>query len=112
MSTITDLTKASFCEGVEKGHSSHSSQAAIAKTLGITNPSVQMDSQAKYASIARGVGEIYLRLPVTLAYEERIWVCVPSPPTLMPLASGLLIVGNIGSCSRVIDRRRSWWSGN
>jgi 3'(2'), 5'-bisphosphate nucleotidase len=33
-----------------------------------------MDSQAKYASISRGDGDIYLRLPVSKTYEEKIWV--------------------------------------
>lgn len=32
-----------------------------------------MDSQAKYASIARGAGDIYLRLPTSKTYEEKIW---------------------------------------
>ena len=32
-----------------------------------------MDSQAKYASIARGDADIYLRLPVNDHYEEKIW---------------------------------------
>ncbi|KAI2607972.1 3',5'-bisphosphate nucleotidase [Hypoxylon sp. NC1633] len=73
MKTITDIAGATFCESVEAGHSSHGDQAEIAKLLGITNPSVRMDSQAKYASIARGAGEIYLRLPVSATYQEKIW---------------------------------------
>ena len=73
MKAITDLAAASFCESVEAGHSSHGDQAEIAKKLGITKPSVRMDSQAKYASIARGAGDIYLRLPVKATYQERIW---------------------------------------
>ena len=32
-----------------------------------------MDSQCKYAAIARGDAEIYLRLPVSDTYEEKIW---------------------------------------
>lgn len=32
-----------------------------------------MDSQAKYGSIARGAGDVYLRLPVRKDYEEKIW---------------------------------------
>ena len=32
-----------------------------------------MDSQAKYGSIARGAGDLYLRLPVRKDYEEKIW---------------------------------------
>ncbi|KAH9907189.1 3',5'-bisphosphate nucleotidase [Xylariomycetidae sp. FL2044] len=73
MKEITDIAAATFCESVEAGHSSHGDQADIAQKLGITNPSVRMDSQAKYASIARGAGDIYLRLPVKATYQEKIW---------------------------------------
>lgn len=70
---ITDITKATICEGVEAGHSSHGDQAQIATKLGITNPSVHMDSQAKYGSVARGTGDVYLRVPVSASYVEKIW---------------------------------------
>lgn len=70
---ISETSAATFCESVEAGHSAHDTQAAIAKALGITKPSVRMDSQAKYCSIARGDGDIYLRLPVKASYEEKIW---------------------------------------
>lgn len=73
MKTVDDLANATFCESVEAGHSSHGDQAAIAGRLGITKPSVRMDSQAKYGSIARGAGDIYLRLPVSATYQEKIW---------------------------------------
>ncbi|KAK9478142.1 hypothetical protein V1514DRAFT_331730 [Lipomyces japonicus] len=73
MRSINGATNATFCESVEAGHSSHSQQAEIARRLGITKESVRMDSQAKYASIARGDGDIYLRLPVSATYEEKIW---------------------------------------
>ncbi|EDU44920.1 3'-phosphoadenosine 5'-phosphatase isoform A [Pyrenophora tritici-repentis Pt-1C-BFP] len=62
-----------FCESVEAGHSSQGDNAAIASKLGITKPSVRMDSQAKYGSIARGAGDLYLRLPVSKTYQEKIW---------------------------------------
>ncbi|KAK6525274.1 hypothetical protein TWF694_005420 [Orbilia ellipsospora] len=65
--------EASFCEGVEAGHSAHELQAKIANDLGISKATVRMDSQAKYASIAMGQGEIYLRLPTKMTYEEKIW---------------------------------------
>ncbi len=68
-----DLATASFCESVEAGHSNQSESAQIAQLLGITRPSVRMDSQAKYGSIARGAGDIYLRLPVSATYQEKIW---------------------------------------
>ncbi|CAH0052705.1 unnamed protein product [Clonostachys solani] len=67
------LADATFCESVEAGHSAHGDQASIAQKLGITKPSVRMDSQAKYGSIARGAGDIYLRLPVKATYQEKIW---------------------------------------
>ncbi|KAH0601730.1 hypothetical protein MHUMG1_00609 [Metarhizium humberi] len=73
MRPIEDLAKATFCESVEAGHSSHDDQAIISQKLGITEPSVRMDSQAKYGSIARGAGDIYLRLPVKASYQEKIW---------------------------------------
>jgi 3'(2'), 5'-bisphosphate nucleotidase len=73
MRPVEKLEDATFCESVEAGHSSHSDQASIASLLNITKPSVRMDSQAKYASIARGAGDIYLRLPVSASYEEKIW---------------------------------------
>jgi len=73
MKEISDLSSATFCESVEAGHSSHGDQADIAKKLGITKPSVRMDSQAKYGSIARGAGDVYLRLPVRKDYQEKIW---------------------------------------
>ncbi|KAL8393645.1 hypothetical protein RB595_003399 [Gaeumannomyces hyphopodioides] len=68
-----DLAGAAFCESVEAGHSSHSEAAQIAQKLGITGESVRMDSQAKYGSIARGAGDIYLRLPTSATYQEKIW---------------------------------------
>lgn len=73
MRKIDTLEEGTFCESVEAGHSSHGDQEEIAKKLGITKPSVRMDSQAKYASIARGAGDVYLRLPTSKTYVEKIW---------------------------------------
>ncbi|KEQ87317.1 3'-phosphoadenosine 5'-phosphatase [Aureobasidium pullulans EXF-150] len=73
MKRVDDISSATFCESVEAAHSAHGDQAQIASKLGITKPSVRMDSQAKYASIARGAGDIYLRLPVKKDYQEKIW---------------------------------------
>ncbi|KAI8873281.1 3(2),5-bisphosphate nucleotidase HAL2 [Ramicandelaber brevisporus] len=67
------LGDALFCESVESGHSSHSDAAQIAAQLGITREPVRMDSQCKYACLARGDADIYLRLPVKPGYKEKIW---------------------------------------
>lgn len=73
VSAQTDLVKSRFCESVESAHSDHSQSKAIADMLGIRGTSVRMDSQAKYAAVARGDAEFYLRLPTRPGYVERIW---------------------------------------
>ncbi len=73
VSRTTDSMLARFCESVESGHSSHSESSLIAERLGITAEPARMDSQAKYAVVARGEADIYLRLPTRQDYVERIW---------------------------------------
>ncbi|KAI9769087.1 MAG: hypothetical protein M1840_004438 [Geoglossum simile] len=73
MREFSSFADASFCEGVEAAHSSHAQQKAIADRLGVVTPSVRLDSASKYVSIARGSADIYLRLPKSLSYEEKIW---------------------------------------
>ncbi len=73
VSQQTSLIDSRFCESVESAHSDHSQSKAIASHLGIAGTSVRMDSQAKYAAVARGDAEIYLRLPTRKGYVERIW---------------------------------------
>jgi 3'(2'), 5'-bisphosphate nucleotidase len=64
---------ARFCESVESGHSAHGASAEIAQRLNITAPPIRLDSQAKYAVVARGEADIYLRLPTKADYHEMIW---------------------------------------
>lgn len=73
VSKISDVSQGVMCESVEAGHSSKGDNAQIAEKLKITGKPVQMDSQAKYGSVARGAGDIYLRLPVRKDYVEKIW---------------------------------------
>jgi len=70
---IADPSRASFCESVESGHSSHGHAARIAAVLGVAAPPFRIDSQCKYAAVARGDASIYLRLPTKADYEEKIW---------------------------------------
>ncbi|MHB1557539.1 MAG: inositol monophosphatase family protein [Isosphaeraceae bacterium] len=81
-----DPSAARFCESVESGHSAHGDAASIAERLGITLPPLRMDSQAKYAVVARGDADIYLRLPTRADYREKIW----------DHAAGALIVAEAG----------------
>ncbi|GJM25707.1 MAG: 3'(2'),5'-bisphosphate nucleotidase [Phycisphaerae bacterium] len=70
---IDSATDAIVCESVETAHSDHSSSAQVSQRLGISSDPVRIDSQCKYAVVARGDADIYLRLPTRPGYEERIW---------------------------------------
>jgi 3'(2'), 5'-bisphosphate nucleotidase len=73
VSDIIDTKHAPFCESVESAHSSHGDSARIAELLGVKAPPIRIDSQCKYAVLARGDASIYLRLPTKKGYIEKIW---------------------------------------
>ncbi|KAI9068726.1 3',5'-bisphosphate nucleotidase [Trametes sanguinea] len=62
-----------FLESVEEGHAKLSFNDRVAQILGVTRAPTRMDSQAKYCSLARGDGGVYLRMPVGSGYREKIW---------------------------------------
>ena len=73
-SNTTDPSQSRFTESFVSSHSSHDLAAQTGERLGITTDPVRIDSQAKYAMVARGEAEIYLRLPRPgTDYTERIW---------------------------------------
>jgi len=91
VSKTTDTKQARFCESVESGHSAHGTSEQIAQRLGITAAPIRLDSQAKYAVVARGEADIYLRMPTRADYFEQIW----------DHAGGVLVVQEAGG--RVTD---------
>ena len=72
MQNQTDPSQLKVVEGVEKGHSSHSTQTEIKAKLGF-DPTTVLDSQVEYCVLASGQADIYLRLPVNETYREKIW---------------------------------------
>ncbi|PIL32418.1 hypothetical protein GSI_05120 [Ganoderma sinense ZZ0214-1] len=62
-----------FLESVEKAHAKLSFNERVGQVLGVTRAPTRMDSQAKYCSLARGDGGVYLRMPVGTGYREKIW---------------------------------------
>lgn len=76
-----------YCEphGTSKTHS-HSDAFKIAKILGAYPKPFRLDSQCKYAVVANGQAGIYLRLPNSANYLEKIWDHAP----------GVLIVQEAG----------------
>ncbi|MGD8396133.1 MAG: 3'(2'),5'-bisphosphate nucleotidase [Candidatus Eiseniibacteriota bacterium] len=70
-----DPATSRLVESVESGHANHDAQARIAAQLGVRRAALRIDSQAKYAAVARGEASVYLRLPspATPDYRECIW---------------------------------------
>jgi len=93
VSDVRDPAQARFCESVDAGHSDHDVAAQIAARLGLVQAPLRLDSQAKYACVARGEASIYLRLPTSETYREKIW----------DHAAGLIAVEEAGG--RVTDVR-------
>ena len=93
VSPVEATAAARFCESVESGHSDQGQSARIAAALEITEEPVRVDSQAKYAIVAQGQAQIYLRLPTSKEYREKIW----------DHAAGMIIVEEAGG--RVTDVR-------
>jgi 3'(2'), 5'-bisphosphate nucleotidase len=99
---VRETRGARFCESVESGHSDQDSSARIAAVLGITAEPHRIDSQCKYAAVARGDASIYLRLPTRKDYQEKIW----------DHAAGVIVVEEAGG--RVTDVRGAaldFWQG-
>jgi 3'(2'), 5'-bisphosphate nucleotidase len=71
------LESISVCASVEKGHSSFNDTDRVLEVLAregvAAGEPVRLDSQAKYAVVARGQADAYLRLPARRAYIEKIW---------------------------------------
>ena len=77
---------ARVCESYEAAHSSQDDTGELASKLGMMVPPLRMDSQAKYAAVARGDADIYLRVPTDVGRRELIW----------DHAAGMLVVTEAG----------------
>ena len=73
VSDISEPASGTVCESVEPSHSDHTTSKKIASALGIEGSTFRIDSQCKYAAVARGDASIYLRLPTRKNYQEKIW---------------------------------------
>ena len=75
VSECHDIRSARLLRSVEKAHTDIGGIGEFVSGLGITADMVPMDSQAKYAVLAAGGGEVILRLlsPALPDYREKIW---------------------------------------
>ena len=71
----SDPSQARLMRSFESGHTNTSLIDEIQRELGGEVDPVRIDSQVKYALLASGEGEIYLRLlsPDRMDYREKIW---------------------------------------
>jgi HAL2 family 3'(2'),5'-bisphosphate nucleotidase len=83
------------CESVESGHSKQDATARVIAALGGAGTPARLDSQCKYAVVARGQADAYLRLPTRADYVENIW----------DHAAGMLVAAEAGAEITDIDGR-------
>lgn len=72
VSSIEDPALATFCEPVEEANSNHSFTAGLANTVGLSNQPLRVHSMVKYAAIAQGDAEIFMKF-ARAGYKEKIW---------------------------------------
>jgi len=89
---ISNTASARYAESLEAAHSAQDEAGLIAIELGITEPPLRLDSQAKYGLVARGDASIYLRIPRG-GYVENVW----------DHAAGSLVVTEAGGMVTDID---------
>lgn len=88
-----------MCESLN--HSPHGTSAQVAKKLDVADDHIlKMDSQAKYAAVACGTADMYLRLPTSASYREAVW----------DHAAGVLIVEEAGGKVTDIDGASLAWN--
>ncbi len=95
VSELQDPSQARLLRSFESGHTNLSQIDQFAQVLGVKAEPVRMDSQAKYAVLSAGHGELYLRLlsPQKPMYREKIW----------DQAAGSLIIEEAGGLVTDLD---------
>ncbi|KAF5730642.1 PAP-specific phosphatase HAL2-like [Tripterygium wilfordii] len=72
VSCIDDPALATFCESVERNNTNHSLTAGVAHSMGLRKKPLRVYSMVKYAAIARGDAEIFMKFARS-GYKEKIW---------------------------------------
>ncbi|OIW06115.1 hypothetical protein TanjilG_29871 [Lupinus angustifolius] len=72
VSSTDDPALATLCEPVERANSNHSFTAGLAHSVGLRKQPLRVHSMVKYAAIARGDAEIFMKFAKS-GYKEKIW---------------------------------------
>lgn len=95
VAATASLAAMRVCESVEAAHSRLDETQRVVESLGARGKPAQLDSQCKYAVVARGEADAYIRLPTRLDYREKIW----------DHAAGALVAQEAGARVTDIDGR-------
>lgn len=68
-----DISAMRVCESVEAAHSRQDETQRVVSHLKARGVPARLDSQCKYAVVARGQADAYIRLPTRADYVEKIW---------------------------------------
>lgn len=101
---LADEDPIRLCESVEASHSSQSDSARVASSLGRSVEPVRVDSQCKYALVARSQADVYLRLPTSKNYIEKVWDHAAG--MIVALEAGAVVSDALGEPLDVTHGRR------
>lgn len=82
-------------ESVDADHSRHRDTARVLNELGSAAEPVRLDSQCKYAVVARGQADTYMRLPTRKDYAEQVWDHAPG--MLIAMEAGAVVTDIYGA---------------
>ncbi|XP_010537001.1 PREDICTED: PAP-specific phosphatase HAL2-like [Tarenaya hassleriana] len=72
VSSVDDPTLATVCEPVERANSNHIFTAGLTNSMGVKKQPLRVYSMVKYAAIAHGDAEIFMKFAHS-GYKEKIW---------------------------------------
>ncbi|GAB4271716.1 MAG: 3'(2'),5'-bisphosphate nucleotidase [Deferrisomatales bacterium] len=95
VSARTGLRSARRCEPRDPAHADQALAEGLARCLGLQGPVLRLDSQVKYALVARGEAELYWRFPRPGDPPQWVW----------DHAAGALLVEEAGGVATDLDGR-------
>ena len=73
VAATSEPAQARWCERVESSDKNHDVTSQVVEKVGIRTAPDRLDSQAKYAVVARGEASLYLRHSLSREYQEKVW---------------------------------------
>jgi HAL2 family 3'(2'),5'-bisphosphate nucleotidase len=73
VAATSEPAQARWCERVESSDKNHDLTSQVVERVGIRTAPDRLDSQAKYAVVARGEASLYLRHSLSREYREKVW---------------------------------------